>query len=327
MGRAGCFRCKDAPQPWWAEREPSVSLPTDVSHATQRVMRSTGKHPKIQQRWASTEYDDEPSSSGYASAPPQPPSKRRRVEHYSNNSYEDNSDDDERRPLARARPPAAAPDDDEPPLFSSRRLALECAILLFILSWLAALGVLFASRYEECRGAQASHYGRFVNIASASGALSWTVGKDGVLGTTRHHPANATFLVEYRGGDKTWFCLRAARAARRRGGAAARRAAGVDAAPRPHRLHRRRRAALPVPRSLDVLEGRRRLRQPARLAAPARPRRPHAVDADAQGVADDARLRRGRRRDGGEAVAVNERLLALVSNFDADAQRSTAVPG
>ena len=28
-----------------------------------------------------------------------------------------------------------------------------------------------------------------------------------------------------------------------------------------------------------------------------------------------------------EAVAVNERLLALVSNFDADAQRSTAVPG
>ena len=26
-------------------------------------MRSTGKHPKIQQRWASTEYDDEPSSS------------------------------------------------------------------------------------------------------------------------------------------------------------------------------------------------------------------------------------------------------------------------
>ena len=157
-----------------------MSLPTDVSHATQRVMRSTGKHPKIQQRWASTEYDDEPSSSGYASAPPQPASVRRA--NISNNSYEDNSDDDERRPLARARPPAAAPDDDEPPLFSSRRLALECAILLFILSWLAALGVLFASRYEECRGAQASHYGRFVNIASASGALSWTVGKDGVLG-------------------------------------------------------------------------------------------------------------------------------------------------
>ena len=28
-----------------------------------------------------------------------------------------------------------------------------------------------------------------------------------------------------------------------------------------------------------------------------------------------------------EAGAVNERLLALVSNFDAEAQRSTAVPG
>ena len=155
-------------------------------------MRSTGKHPKIQQRWASTEYDDEPSSSGYASAPPQPPRQAsvRRANNFHEDSL-DNSDDDERRPLARARPPAAAPDDDEPPLFSSRRLALECAILLFILSWLAALGVLFASRYEECRGAQASHYGRFVNIASASGALSWTVGKDGVLGTTRHHPANS----------------------------------------------------------------------------------------------------------------------------------------
>ena len=306
-----------------------MSLPTDVSHATQRAMRSTGKHPKIQQRWASTEYDDEPSSSGYASAPPRAPQQASvRRANTTVNNYEDNSDDDERRPLARARPPAAAPDDDEPPLFSSRRLALECAILLFILSWLAALGVLFASRYEECRGAQASHYGRFVNIASASGALSWTVGRDGVLGTTRHHPANATFLVEYRGGDKSWFCLRAlpelrvVEAVPPRGG------------PQEWMLRLGRIGCTGAAEQLFQYRGRSMYSKGVDGYVNLRDWQHLRVHGDRMPwtpMRKESRMTRVSVEVVGEtaaeAVAVNERLLALVSNFDADAQRSTAVPG
>ena len=193
---------------------------------------------------------------------------------------------------------------------------------------LLTLGVLFASRYEECRGAQASHYGRFVNIASASGALSWTVGKDGVLGTTRHHPANATFLVEYRGGDKTWFCLRAlpelrvVEAVPPRGG------------PQEWMLRLGRIGCTGAAEQLFQYRGRSMYSKGVDGYVNLRDWQHLRVHGDRMPwtpMRKESRMTRVSVEVVGEtaaeAVAVNERLLALVSNFDADAQRSTAVPG
>ena len=185
--------------------------------------------------------------------------------------------------------------------------------------------MLFASRYEECRGAQASHYGRFVNIASASGALSWTVGKDGVLGTTRHHPANATFLVEYRGGDKTWFCLRAlpelrvVEAVPPRGG------------PQEWMLRLGRIGCTGAAEQLFQYRGRSMYSKGVDGYVNLRDWQHLRVHGDRMPwtpMRKESRMTRVSVEVVGEtaaeAVAVNERLLALVSNFDADAQRSTA---